>query len=174
MSSEPKRPGDSLEVLVIPAESHETVEEETESQETENTVSEQYACRSDRARNPPDRFGDWVSYTAACEHFAYNVCQVPEPKTIDEAMSGPHAKEWREAAESEYQSLMENDTWDLMELPEGREVTCIGSKWVFKGKHDSASKVVRFKGRLMAKGYSQKYGVDFEETFAPVVRFLSI
>jgi len=55
--------------------------------------------------------------------------QVPEPKTIDEALSGTHAKEWKEAAESEYQSLMENDTWDLVELPEGREA--IGSKWVF-------------------------------------------
>ena len=67
---------------------------------------------------------------------------------------------------------MENNTWDLVELPEGREA--IGSKWVFKVKHDSCGKVDRFKGRLVAKGYSQQYGIDFEETFAPVVRFSAI
>ena len=48
------------------------------------------------------------------------------------------------------------------------------SKWVLKFKHDSRGRVERFKGRLVAKGYSQKFGIDFEETFAPVVRFSSI
>ncbi len=54
-------------------------------------------------------------YTATCEHFAYNILcqlQVPEPKTIDEALTGPHAKKWKNAFESEYQSFMENDTWE--------------------------------------------------------------
>ena len=72
--------------------------------------------------NAPDRFGKWISYTASCEHFAYNVCQVPEPKNMDETLSGPHVMEWKEAAESEYQFLMENDTWDLVELPKVREL----------------------------------------------------
>ena len=52
--------------------------------------------------NPPDRFDKWVSYTASCEHFTYNVCQIFEPKTMDEAPADPHAMEWKEAAESEY------------------------------------------------------------------------
>ena len=59
--------------------------------------------------------------------------------------------------------------WDLVPLPEGREA--IGCKWVFKVKYDSNGKVERFKGCL---GYSQRYGIDFEETFAPVVRSSSI
>ena len=59
-----------------------------------------------------------------------------------------------------------------MKLPEGKEA--IGCKWVFKVKHNSEGEVERFKCRLVAKGYSQWYGVDFEETFAPVVRFSSI
>ena len=110
-----------------------------------------------------------VSYTATCEHFVYNVCEVPEPKTTDEALSDPRVKEWKESADSRYQ--LENDTWDLVELPEGREAIGRG---VFKVKHDSCGKVEKFKGRLVAKLYSQKYGIDFEETFAPVVCFSSI
>ena len=116
--------------------------------------------------DPPDRFGKW---DPSCEHFAYNVC---EPKNMDEALSGPHVMEWKEAAESECQSLMENDTWDLVEFPKGREI--IGSKWVFKVKHNSCGKVEWFKGCVVAKGYSQKYGIGFEEMFAPVVRFSSL
>ena len=98
--------------------------------------------------------------------------EIPEPKTIEEAFSCEHKTEWKSAADSEYQSLMENDTWDLVELPDGREV--VGSKWVFKVKRDSAGKVERFKGRLVAQGFSQIYGIDFEETFSPVVRFSTI
>ena len=72
---------------------------------------------------------------------------------MDETLSGPHVMEWKEAARSEYQSLMENDTWDLVELPKEREVIC--RKWVFKVKHDSCCKVERFSGRAVAKGYSR-------------------
>ena len=67
---------------------------------------------------------------------------------------------------------MANDTWELVELPSGRKP--IGSKWVFKVKHTSDGKVERFKGRPVAKAYAQKYGIDYEETFSPVVRFSSI
>lgn len=59
-----------------------------------------------------------------------------------------------------------------MELPERREV--FGCKWVFKVKHTSEGKVERFKGRLVAKGYSQQYRLDYEEIFSPVVRFSTI
>ena len=67
--------------------------------------------------------------------------------------------------ETEMKSLNENDVWDLVELPPGRKV--VGSKWVFKKKTDS---VQRFKARLVAQGYTQKYGTDYDETFCPVVR----
>lgn len=83
-----------------------------------------------------------------------------------------YAEEWMAAADSEYNSLIENSTWKLVELPPGR--TAIGCKWVFKAKHDSQGKVNRFKARLVAKGYAQKYGIDYDETFSPVVRFSSI
>ena len=102
----------------------------------------------------------------------YNVSQIAEPNTIEEALASEYSKEWKEAADSEYKSLMENDTWELVELPENREA--IGCKWVFKVKYTSDGKVERFKGRLVAKGYAQKHGIDYDETFSPVVRFASI
>ena len=109
---------------------------------------------------------------ALVEHCAYNIREIPEPATIDEALESTHAKEWKLATDSEYSSLMENDTWDLVELPEGR--TAVGCKRVFKVKYGGEGKAVRFKSRLVAKGYSQKHGIDFEETFSPVVRFSSV
>ena len=100
---------------------------------------------------------------------AYSIWQITEPKSMEEAVKNDHAKEWKIAADQEYHSLMENDTWELTNLPEGHKP--IGSKWVFKVKY---RRVERFKGRLVAKGFAQTYGIDYDETFSPVVRFSSI
>ena len=70
------------------------------------------------------------------------------------------------------QSLHQNKVWELVEQPVGRKL--IGSKWVFKHKVDANGDVERFKARLVAQGFNQKYGLDYEETFSPVVRFESI
>ena len=73
-----------------------------------------------------------------------------------------HATERKAATDSEFESLMENETWELVELPKDRDA--IGCKWVFRVKHTSDGKVEQFKARLVAKGYAQKYGVDYDET----------
>lgn len=125
-----------------------------------------------RVRKPPTRYGyDEYADTVTVEHYA-NVCSVNEPSTLKEAMTSSNAKEWKEAADLEFESLLENDTWDLVKLPKDRKP--IGSRWVFKVKHHSDGEVERYKCRLVAKGYSQKYGADYDETFSPVVRFSSI
>ena len=64
--------------------------------------------------------------------------------------------------------MHENNVWYLVKLPPGRKV--VGSKWVFKKKTGSDGAVGRFKARLVAQGYTQKYGTDYDETFCPVVR----
>ena len=129
--------------------------------------------RPERRRGPPVRFGiDEYADLAVTEHFAYRAYVTDEPGTIQEALATDEATQWKAAADDEYQSLLDNDTWDLVKLPRGRKA--IGCKWVFKVKHDGDGEVERFKGRLVAKGYSQKYGIDYDETFSPVVRFSSI
>ena len=148
----------------------------------QNSNLNQPPRRSQRAVQRPDYFGYSESTDTAtaesadtatlAEHCAYSVQVISEPVTIGEALSGPHTKEWKLATDAEYQSFIDNDTWDLVELPEGR--SAVGCKWVFKVKYNGEGKVERFKSRLVAKGCSQRYGIDFEETFSPVVRFTSI
>ena len=87
-------------------------------------------------------------------------------------MTSPLSKEWHAAAEAEYNSLIENETWELVELPKHRRA--IDCKWVFKAKYDSNGNVERFKGRVVARGFEQKHGIDYDETFAPVVKYPSL
>lgn len=92
-----------------------------------------------------------------------------EPQSYEEAVNHPiYGKEWIAAIREEYNSLMRNGAWELVELPSDKNlVTC---KWVFKAKHDANGNIVRFKARLVARGFSQAYGVDYFETYAPVAK----
>ena len=91
------------------------------------------------------------------------------PRSLKEAMTMKEASKWKEAADEEMRSLEEQGTWELVDLPPGRKV--VGVKWVFTKKRDEHGNVVKFKGRLVAKGYSQIAGLDYGETYAPVGSF---
>ena len=77
----------------------------------------------------------------------------------------PH---WREAMEQEYQALLRNQTWTL--VPPQSRVNVIDSKWVFKVKRHSDGSIERYKARLVARGFRQRFGLDYEDTFSPVVK----
>ncbi|CAI7875206.1 unnamed protein product [Closterium sp. NIES-53] len=91
---------------------------------------------------------------------------VPEPKTLAEALSGPDAEKWKQSVKEEYDSLLENETWELCELPPGKKA--ISSKLIFRHKYGPDGELTRYKSRLVAKGFQQTKGKDFDEIFAPV------
>jgi hypothetical protein len=91
------------------------------------------------------------------------------PKNWEDAVRDP---KWKAAMLEEMSALEKNKTWELVELPSGKEA--VGCKWVYTVKHNIEGKVERFKARLVAKGYSQTYGIDYEETFAPVAKMNTI
>ena len=91
---------------------------------------------------------------------------------MTEALASRDKAKWRDAMEKEMESLHTNDVWDLVKLPKDRKA--VGSKWVFKLKVGPDGLVERHKARLVAQGFSQKHGLDYDETFSPVVRFESL
>ena len=97
-----------------------------------------------------DEYADIATIQDCVHHVAYNACQTMEPKLLEEALITEHAKQWKDAADIEYESLMKNDTWKLVELPSGWK--SIGCKWVFKVKYGIDSNVECFKGCVVAKG----------------------
>ncbi|KAG8497202.1 hypothetical protein CXB51_008577 [Gossypium anomalum] len=95
-----------------------------------------------------------------------------EPRTYQEVVASPDSEKWLEAMRSEMDSMYENQVWTLVDPPEG--VKPIGCKWVFRKKTDMDGNVQTYKRRLVAKGFRQIHGVDYDETFSPVAMFKSI
>jgi len=118
---------------------------------------------------PPNAKHNHVSYAFKTTTTIWTELAQMEPQSYEEAVNHPvYAKEWIMAIQEEYESLMKNGAWELVELPPGKNlVTC---KWVFKAKHDANGNIVRFKARLVARGFSQAYGIDYFETYAPVAK----
>lgn len=102
-------------------------------------------------------------------HVAFHV---HEPNTYQEAMKGAYKDEWMAAMKEEYESLVKNNTWKIVERPSDK--TVIDNRWVFKIKEKTDGSIDRFKARLVARGFNQQFGVDYNETFSAVVRFTSI
>lgn len=95
-----------------------------------------------------------------------------DPESVDEALGRSDHAQWKSAMQSEFDSLIENRTWELTDLPNGkRPIDC---KWIFKLKRDTTSSAVRYKARLVVRGFSQQKGIDYQETYSPAVRYSSI
>lgn len=94
------------------------------------------------------------------------------PATYKEAMSSEEKELWIPSMECEMKSMDENDVFDYL-TPCPQDIKPIDTKWIYKKKYNADGKCERFKSRLVAKGYTQKYGVDFMDTYAPTLKFKS-
>ncbi|KAL8097695.1 hypothetical protein AgCh_030709 [Apium graveolens] len=95
-----------------------------------------------------------------------------DPVTYNEAMSSVDSEKWHSAMKSEMESMYTNQVWTLVEAPEG--VKPIGCKWVYKRKIGADGQMETYKARLVGKGFKQRQGIDFDETFSPVALLKSI
>uniref|UniRef100_A0A5S6Q667 Reverse transcriptase Ty1/copia-type domain-containing protein n=1 Tax=Trichuris muris TaxID=70415 RepID=A0A5S6Q667_TRIMR len=95
--------------------------------------------------------------------------EVSYPTSFLAAMQSEDAVHWRRAMEEEMNSLHENSVWTLVDLPPGKKV--VDTRWVFCVETKADGTVAKYKARLVVKGYVQRPGIDYGETFNPVVRF---
>jgi hypothetical protein len=94
-----------------------------------------------------------------------------EPECYEEAMQVDTKRKWEQGMKEEMDSLVNNHTWDLVQLPAGKRA--LQNKWVYKLKEEDGGEK-RYKARLVVKGFAQKKGIDFDEIFSPVVKMTSI
>lgn len=116
-----------------------------------------------------------LAHLSTAKEFALMADMMPEepyePKSWKDAMSHNGRERWLQAANDEMDLLVSNGTWSLIDPPASRNV--LKGRWVFKYKRGPSGDVVRYKARWVVKGYEQQRGIDYDETFASVVKPMS-
>lgn len=125
--------------------------------------------RSTRQRRPPDVLQVDPKRKSYCDMAEV---EPSDPRTYDEALNSPQRNEWIAAMEEELSSLHKMRTWTL--VPRTAEIKAVKSKWVFRIKRNASGHIDKYKARLVAVGCSQVQGIDFFETFSPVVKLTSM
>ncbi|KAJ9533216.1 hypothetical protein QJQ45_018360, partial [Haematococcus lacustris] len=123
--------------------------------------------RSQRDRQPPNRYSPGLMASALG-----GVGVESDTPTVQQALSGPRAEQWRQAMLDELAGLHANQTWSLVECPRGGKV--LPCMWVLKVKRGATGNIERFKPRLVVKGLHQQLGVDVEEVWAPVSKHATL
>ena len=114
----------------------------------------------------------YINYAQLSEEFTAYICAVnkyPEPATYHQAKK---IQEWLDAMEIEIDALESTNTWSVCSLPAGKKP--IGCKWVFKVKLNADGSLERYKARFVAKGYTQREGLDYGDTFSPVAKMTTV
>ena len=88
------------------------------------------------------------------------------PKTLKEAMERSDWPEWSKAIDNELALMAKYHVWDMVDEPAGKNI--VGCHWVFRIKHNADGKILKYKARLVAQGFTQVYCIDFLDTFAPI------
>ena len=143
-------------------------DEENDDDDESGDEGEGQVRRSSRVRTQPSYLNDYILIAETeCERLLMVINS--EPWDWSEAKE---LEVWVDACKDEIFSIEKNNTWELVDLPEG--IKPIGLKWVFKIKRNADGSVSKYKARLVAKGYVQRHGVNYDEVFAPVARMETI
>ena len=102
----------------------------------------------------------------------YAMLVLDEPMSYKQAMQCEERVKWQQAMDEELDAHRKNSTWRIVDKTDDMNV--IGCRWVYKVKRDAEGQVSRYKARLVAKGYNQQYGIDFHDTFAPVLKYKTL
>jgi hypothetical protein len=114
-----------------------------------------------RTSIPPQRY---LGYAALMSDIIES-----EPTCFKEAIT---RQEWKDSMMEEYTSIMKNDVWEIVPRPKNKSI--VSSKWIYRIKHATDGNIDKYKARFVAQGFSQKEGVDYDETFSLVARYTSI
>ncbi|KAL8111789.1 hypothetical protein AgCh_019472 [Apium graveolens] len=125
--------------------------------------------------HPPDNLLTDLDQGISTRSRLHNLCAFCafvaefEPKNAQEAVADEH---WYVAMQEELNQFERCDVWELVPPPQDAKI--IGTRWVFKNKKDEDGNIIRNKARLVAQGYNQQEGIDYDETYAPVARLEAI
>ncbi|GKB10775.1 retrotransposon protein, putative, ty1-copia subclass [Tanacetum coccineum] len=163
----------SLEVLDVIQEEdmHPSLDTRLDHKEDDQEIDEPQSDinlirRSTRTRHPTDRLCLYVDVEV------HELGDLGEPANYKAALLDPESEKWLNAMNVEMQSMKDNEVWELVDLPpDGKTV---GHKWLFKNKTDMDGAVHTYKDRLVAKGFTQTPGIDYEETFSPIADIRAI
>ena len=125
--------------------------------------------RSTRRRRQP---GEWWRATANSAETEVKKEELYTPNGFQDAISCAESAKWRESMQEEVNSLIRNKTWKVVKRPKNTNV--VSCKWIYKIKFNADGCVDRYKSRLVARGFTQKYGEDYFETFSPVATHTSM
>ncbi|RVX20652.1 Retrovirus-related Pol polyprotein from transposon TNT 1-94 [Vitis vinifera] len=140
-----------------------SVTQEVSRNENENVPTIEVSLRGSQREKRHAISNDYEVYLNECD---YDVGLESDPTSYYQAINSENSTPWIYAMEEHLKSMKDNEVWDIVELPKG--IKTIGCKWIFKTKHDSKGNVERYKTRLVAKGYTQKEGINYKETFSPI------
>ena len=150
-----------LEIPVLPEDQPEPVEE------IEPPVLRR-SCRDRRRKKCYCEDEGCGNSCKVCTALPAFQCEELEPSNVAEAKASPSRNNWKAAMDEELKKLRDFNTWDLVPRPKNK--TILGCTWKFKIKTDSSGNPVKYKARLVGQGFAQKYGIDYHETYSPVVK----
>ncbi|XP_050897092.1 uncharacterized mitochondrial protein AtMg00820-like [Lathyrus oleraceus] len=120
-------------------------------------------------KHPMSNFISYSNLSSSMSVFTSKLSSVEIPKSVHVILEIP---KWREAVLEEMKALEKNKTWSVTSLPDGKKT--VGCKWVFTMKYNSDGSIERYKARLVTKGFTQTYGINYSKTFAPVAKLNTV